>query len=291
MPHHVAQVLHHGVGGGELARALAEEVLHAHIFALKGDDIVVFAHGGFHRVFFHQHRFHTRAHSAVRKALSAGKEAAHAAQLCKLFHIRARQTADALGGHFARVGYAAKGDVHGNGNLRARINAVDIAGGIGLGIAQPLRLAQYLVKSRARGLHGIENQVGGAVDNAAYPEDIVHAPGAQKIVQIGNASADAGRNAHCRAAVLGGLGDFGVVMGEHQLVGRDYVFARAQRAHDEFMGGLESAHQLHHRVDGSIFQYIFKPSGQLVAQPGNAPQIQHARNFHVRPLGHDFINP
>ena len=35
VPHHVAQVLHHGVGGGELARALAEEVLHAHIFALS----------------------------------------------------------------------------------------------------------------------------------------------------------------------------------------------------------------------------------------------------------------
>ena len=265
-------------------------MLHAHVFALEGGDVVVFANGGLDRALRKQHRLHTGAHRPVLHPLGAGKEAADAAHVGKLPNVLPGQAADALGGHFARVGHAAEGDVHGDGDLRAHVDAVDVAGGVGLGIAQPLRLAQHLVKARARGLHGVEDEVGGAVEDAAHPLDRVHAPRAQEVVQVGDAPADAGGNAHARAAVVGGLRHLRIVVGEHQLVGRDYALAGAQRAHHELVRRFQPAHQFHHGVDGLVFQYILKARGQFAAQPGDGAQIQHAGDLHVRAFGHDLVN-
>src|SRR5271169_5107603 len=70
-----------------------------------------------------------------------------------------------------------------DGELGARIEAVDVFGGIGLGEAQLLRLPQSGGKGNAVGFDLTENVVAGAVENASNLEQFV---AAQSIVQSRN---------------------------------------------------------------------------------------------------------
>jgi hypothetical protein len=67
----------------------------------------------------------------------------------------------------------AKGDGRQDRKLVRGIDALDVEGGIGLGIALGLRLAQHIGKVGAGVLHGGEDVIAGAVEDAVDPLDPV----------------------------------------------------------------------------------------------------------------------
>jgi len=64
-------------------------------------------------------------------------------------------------------------DARQNGEFGARVEAVDVFGGIGLGEAELLRLAQSGRKGDAVGFDLAENVVAGAVKDAANLEQFI----------------------------------------------------------------------------------------------------------------------
>ena len=57
--------------------------------------------------------------------------------------------------------------------LRRRVEAFDVGGRVGLGVAQRGRLFQRLLEAGSGGVHRREDEVGGAVDDAGDPGDRV----------------------------------------------------------------------------------------------------------------------
>src|SRR5699024_2718845 len=92
--------------------------------------------------------------------------AADAAELPKNSYIAEREGSDAGGIHFCRADGAAEAGGRRDAELCARVEAVDVCGWIGFGVARALRLCEHIGKVRPFGLHGIEDQVRGAVDDA-----------------------------------------------------------------------------------------------------------------------------
>ena len=57
--------------------------------------------------------------------------------------------------------------------LGGGVVALHVGRGIGFGVAQALRLGQGVGELRAGGVHLVEDEVGGAVDDAEHPGDPV----------------------------------------------------------------------------------------------------------------------
>jgi hypothetical protein len=105
------------------------------------------------------------------------------------------------------------------------VDAVDVEGRIGLGVAQALRLGQH-VGELAPGLaHGGEDEIAGAVKDAVDAQDAV---GGQPLTQRAD-DRDAARDRclvpQLRAGVLGQPRKLVAVQRQHRLVGRDHGLA------------------------------------------------------------------
>ena len=131
--------------------------------------------------------------------------------------------------HGLEIEGAAEGDGREDGELVGGIDAVDIKAGVGLGVAQRLRLGEHRLELTAGVAHAGEDVVAGAVEDAEHLATLV----ADQALAQGLDDRDAAGNGRLvgkRDAVgfRGGC-QCHAVMGDQCLVGGDHVAARRQR--------------------------------------------------------------
>ena len=121
--------------------------------------------------------------------------------------------------------------------------------GVGLGVAEALRLLEHLGVGRVLGLHPGQDVVAGAVQHADQPGDGVAGEPLGQRLDHRDAAGDRGLEAQRDAAGLGGGGELGAVAGEHRLVGGDEVLAAGER---RLGGGLGRAVLAADRLDDEV---------------------------------------
>ena len=87
--------------------------------------------------------------------------------------------------------------------LRAGVVAVHIVGGIGLGVAELLRLPQGVAKARAAVRHAGEDVVARAVEDALHARDAIAGEAVPERGDDGDAAGDRALEAQVAAAARG----------------------------------------------------------------------------------------
>ena len=109
------------------------------------------------------------------------------------------------------------------------VEAADVEGRVGLGVAEPLRFGEADVERQPVGLHARKNVIAGAVE---YAGNAAHRVAGQPLAQgldDGNAAADRAFERQRRAVGFGEPGEFEAVGRDHRLVGGDDRQAARQR--------------------------------------------------------------
>ena len=256
----IQTVLHHVGGGGEASRALAVEALAAQLGGLVGDEVEVGGDGGLQVVGVHQGGLDVGADAVFRRA-GVGQQLAHEAVGPEVGDVLGGDIADAEGGDGFLRQHPTEGNVGGDGQLAADVVAVDVGAGVGLGVAQGLGLLQHGGEVHVAAVHGVHDIVAGAVHDAAQGLDLIQAGHTLQIHQPGDAAAHRRRAAQGHALFRRQGGELPVIGGDEGLVGSDHVLARFQGGLDVLVGRVETAHHLHHRVDGIIAQNILDVTG------------------------------
>ncbi len=95
------------------------------------------------------------------------------AQRFGVVHVSGGQLGDAFGVGLVELQRDAKGDGRQDGQLVRGIDAFDVEGRVGFGIAQRLGFGQHVGEGAAFFTHFGEDEVAGAVDDAGQPVDAV----------------------------------------------------------------------------------------------------------------------
>ena len=131
-----------------------------------------------------------------------------------------------------------------DGGLGGGVEALDVGGGVGLGVAQGLRLLDGLGEAGAGGVHLVEHEVGGAVDDAEHAAHVVAGE------RLADRAQDRDGAGHGRLVVevdvvgVGGGVERRAVLGEQRLVGGDHRGAVLHGAQDQAAGRLDAADHL-----------------------------------------------
>ncbi len=108
---------------------------------------------------------------AVRPRLHDGEQLDGKAKALGRLDVPDVEPRDTLPVHVARYDLGPERHVGQDGGLGRGVEALDIGGGVPLGVAQALGLGQGVVVAGARGGHTRKDVVGGAVDDAHHPVD------------------------------------------------------------------------------------------------------------------------
>ena len=106
---------------------------------------------------------HAHRQAAV-AALGGADQLQAEAELARVLEVVAVQVLDALVAHVVEMHRRAEREAREDRHLRGRVAAADVVAGVGLGVADALRLGERLRVARAAGHLG-EDEVGGAVDD------------------------------------------------------------------------------------------------------------------------------
>ena len=168
----------------------------------------------------------------------------------------------------------AEGERGEDGELVRGVEAADVEGRIGLGVAEPLRLGEADFERQSVGLHAREDVVAGAVQDAA---DAPHRVAGQALAQRlddGNAAADRRLERQRCAAALGEPRQFEPMRGEHRLVGGDDGQAARQGRHDGLVSDpVRAADQFDEHVDFAVGRQFARigEERRLRRDPGRDP--------------------
>ena len=133
--------------------------------------------------------------------------------------------------------------------LGGGVEALDVGGRVGLGVPELLGLLERLGEAGAGGVHLVEDEVGGAVDDAEHPGDLVAGERLAQRAQDRDRAGDGGLVVEVAAGLLGGLEEGRAVLGEQRLVGGDHRGAVLERGQDQRAGRLDAADHLDDQVD------------------------------------------
>ena len=264
----VDQVGHDGAGRGFCARALAVVERRADSVALHDDRV--------HRAFDvgdqprrrHQRRVHAQL-DAMLTALGDAQQLDAVAQLLGITDVHRLQRADALDMRLVELHRHAKGDGAHDGRLVGGIDALDVEGGVGFGVAQALRLLEHDAEVEPLRAHLGQDEVGGAVDDAGDPFDAVRGQALAQRLDDRDAAGHGGFERDHHALVAGGGEDLAAMHREQRLVGRHHVLAGGNRLQHQGARDAIAADQLDHDVDRRVVDH----------QPGIGD--------HLRPLAND----
>ena len=142
------------------------------------------------------------------------------------------------------------------------VEALDVGGRVGLGVAELLRLLERLVEAGAGGVHLVEDEVGGAVDDAEHPGHPVAGQRLAQRPQDRDRAGDGGLEVEVAAGLLGGLEQRRAVLGEQRLVGGDDRRAVLERGQDQRPGRLDAADHLDHQVDVAAGDQAVRVGGE-----------------------------
>ena len=192
-------------------------------------------------------RVHADAEPAV-DALGGADELEPQPEVARVLHVVGGDVLDALVEHLVEVHGRVEGQPREDRHLGRRVLAVDVLGGVGLGVAQRLGLGQRVVVGGAGLRHAREDEVRRPVDD---PVQAVDVGAGQRLLQ----HADDGHHAGHRGleaqlhAVLARRGpQLLAVLGEQLLVGGDDVLAGRHRAQDVVARRVQAAHELDDEV-------------------------------------------
>ena len=185
------------------------------------------------------------------------------AQLLGVGHILAADVADAFDVDLVELQRDAKGDRGQDGELVGGINALDVEGRIGLGVAQRLRLGQYFRKVAALLTHRGQDEIGGAVDDARHPFDAVAGQPFADRLDDWDAAGHRRLEADHHPGGAGGGENLVAVLGDQRLVGGDDVLAVGQRPQRQAPRRLVAAHQFDDDRDLGIVHHLQRLAGQF----------------------------
>ncbi|MNK62274.1 hypothetical protein D3C87_814440 [compost metagenome] len=280
---HVDQVGDHGRGG--LLRAGARAVVH------RDARRVALDHDAVHRAVHlreqvrrrHQRGLHAQLHALFTSARHAQQLDAKA-QLFGAGHVQALQRGDAFD---LRIG---KADRHAEGiggqqrGLVGGVDALDVEGRVGLGIAQRLGLRERVAEVQALVAHLAQDEVGGAVDDARHPFDAVGREALAQRFHDGDAHRHRALVHHGHAVRAGGGEDLGAVHGQQRLVGRDHVLAVRDGGQHPVARRAGAASHLDHHVDIGIGGHLHRVGRERHALAHDALGAREVARRHHRHL-------
>ncbi len=164
----------------------------------------------------------------------------------------------------------AEGDLGQNRQLVGGIDAVDVEGRIGLGIAAPLSLGQCLRIGLALFAHAGEDEIAGAVENALHRQDLV---GGQALGQSGDdrdAAADRRLEGHSAVVTATHIEHFRAMLCQQGFVGGDDMFAVGQRVQDGLFRVVGAADDFHDDLNAWVFEDVTQVGGQDAGGQGNS---------------------
>src|SRR6185312_2137700 len=103
---------------------------------------------------------------AVAEAFGDGQQLDDHALLAGRGHVLGGDGGDALAVHVVQVEGGVEGQRGQDRCLRGGVVALDVGGRVGLGVPELLRAGQCVVECGPGGVHGVEDVVRGAVDDA-----------------------------------------------------------------------------------------------------------------------------
>ena len=260
------------------------------VFRNGGDEIEVGGDGGFQCFRLEKGRFHHSHHRAVLYPAGCGIQLADIPLFVKAGDVLPRDAGNA-GDRDLLLGKAGiEGHVGADHQLAADIQPLDIRGGVGLGIAQPLGILQDRIVVIALFVHDIQNIVGGPIHNAAYFGDLSQPLLPLQIGQPGNAAADCRRGAKPDARFPCDRGNGIVVLRQQLFIGRHDILAGAHRPGEVLQGRLAAAHDLYDGIHFAILQDHRKIGDAALAQLGNGGFIQHIFHGDILPVFQQLVN-
>ncbi len=224
---------------------------------------------------------------AVRGPLADGEQLDGAAHLLGGAEVGGGDLGHALAVDVVEAHARVEGDPGEDGGLGGGVEAFDVGGRVGLGVPQGGGLVQSLLVPGAGRVHLVEDEVGGAVDDAEHAVDLVTGEGLAQRPDQRDGTGDGGLVVEVAAVLLGRGVQGGPVLGEQGLVGGDDGGAVLEGGGDEGPGGLDPADHLDHDVDVPAFDEGGGVGGDeggvdALAHLGGPP-YGHARELHGRP--------
>ena len=201
-----------------------------------------------------------------------GEQLDHPAERPRAEDIGGGDLGDALAVHVRRGHRSVEGQAGQDGRLGGRVEPLHVGGRVGLGVAERLGFLQGFGEARARGVHPVEDEVGGAVDDA---EHAVHGVAGQRFAQRAQQRDGAGHGGlvvQVGAVLAGCPVDLRAVLGEQGLVRGDHRLAAFQRGEQQRPGRLDATDHLDHDVDiGPGGQRVRVRGEQRAVDPGRPP--------------------
>ncbi len=174
-----------------------------------------------------------------------------------------------------------------DGDLVRGVEAADVHGRVGLGVAKPLGFRQHVGERPAGRLHLGQDVVAGAVEDAGHRLDLVADHGLAQHLHRRRPAHHRGLEQQGRAGRLGQSRELCAVLGDQRLVGGDDRLAGFQRGLDRDLGrAVRAADQLDEDV-------VVRGRGQGdgVVEPGQVGDVHRPRAA-ARPgrdAGHDRL--
>ena len=191
----------------------------------------------------------TRSSMPVGRAPRDAEQLDAVAQPLGVLDVGGGELADALGVRLVELHRDAEGDGREDGELVGGVDAVDVEGGVGLGVAQALRLGEHDVEGQALVAHLREDVVAGAVDDPGDPLDAVGGEALADRLDDRDAARHRRLEGHHHAPGVRGREDLVAVLGEQRLVGGDHVLAARDGRQHQLLRARLAADQLDDDVD------------------------------------------
>ena len=181
-------------------------------------------------------------------ALGDGEELELAARGVGLADVVGGDLADALDGDVVEAHAGVEGQGGDDGGLGGGVQAVDVGGGVGLGVAELLGGGQGGLEGESLGAHLVEDVVGGAVDDTEHAGDAVTGHGLAQRVDHRDGTGNSGLVVEVGACGRGGGVELGAVGRDEGLVAGDDAGPGLEGGQDEGAGRLDPANELDDQV-------------------------------------------
>ena len=244
-------IAHDGARGGEGACAGTVEHGLAHGVAYDVDSVHGAVDLGEHVIGRDQRGMHADVDAGVGVAGDA-EQLNGVAELAGLGDVLGADGTDTLLVHIIGGHAGAKADGGEDRRLAGGVEAVDVGGRVGLGVALGLGVGEHVGVIGALGVHARQDVVGGAVENAGDGQDLVAHQVVLERAHDGDAAAAAGLALNLHAACARLLGERLDMTAQQGLVGRDDVLAVLEGGGKDLGRGVLAADQLDDDVDGGV---------------------------------------
>ncbi len=166
----------------------------------------------------------------------------------------------------------AEGQAGEDRQLVGGVDAVDVEAGIGLRIAEPLRVGEHVVEAPARLAHGRQDVVAGAVEDAVQPADTVGGEAFADRADDRHRAGDRRLVGQRNPRFFRGRAERLAVQRDHRLVRRDHVAAGAdRRLGQRLRGPVAAADQLDDDIGVGLRRHLDRVVEPAIGLEVDAP--------------------